>query len=62
MLTPTPSTTIIGAGVGPFTPRGGGNNLTVRTWALFVFNLVIKFLKELCTNYEGVKIEKLHTL
>jgi hypothetical protein len=60
-LTLTPSTTIIGVGVGLSTHGGGGNNPAFRGWVL-IFNLVINFFKELHTNYQGVKIEKLHTL
>ncbi len=62
MLTPTPSTTIIGAGVGPFMPRGGGNNLTVKADAFFTFNPITKLFEELHINYQGMKTEKLHTL
>jgi hypothetical protein len=55
MLTPTPSTTIIGASVGPFTPRSGGNDLTIKAWAFLDFNPIIEFFEELHTNYQGVQ-------
>jgi len=60
--TPTPSTTITRAGAGPSTHGGGGNSPTIKARVLLAFNLVTKFFEELCTNYQGVKIEKLFTL
>jgi hypothetical protein len=55
MSTPTPSTTITWAGVGPSTHGGGGNGPIVKARALPAFNLVIEFFEELHTNYQGVK-------
>jgi hypothetical protein len=60
--TPTPSTTIIGAGANLSIPRDNGSSLTIRARALPTFNLAIEFFEELRTNYQGVKIGKLHTL
>jgi hypothetical protein len=60
--TPTPSTTITWAGVGPSILGGGGNGSIVRAWVFPTFNPTTEFFEELCTNYQGVKIEKLRTL
>jgi hypothetical protein len=58
----TLSTIITRAGAGLFTFRGRGNDLTIKAQVLPTFNPVTKFFEELRTNYQGVKIEKLHTL
>jgi hypothetical protein len=60
MSTHTPLTTIIKAIESP-TLGGGGNSPTIRGWVP-TFNLVVEFFEELRTNYQSVKMEKLHTL
>jgi hypothetical protein len=42
--------------------RGGGSSTATKAHVLFTFNFVIEFFEELRTNYQGVKIDKLHTL
>ncbi len=51
MLTPTPPTIITRVSASLSTPRGSGNGLTIRAWALLAFNLIIEFFEKLCTNY-----------
>ncbi len=51
MSTPTPSTIITWAGVGPSTLGGGDNDPIVKARVLPTFNVVIEFFEELCTNY-----------
>jgi hypothetical protein len=62
MLTPSPSTTIIGVNVGPSTPGGSGSDPIGKAWVFFAFNPVTKFFEKSHTNHQGVKIEKLCTL
>jgi hypothetical protein len=45
------------------TTNGGGVRASISTWGpLHVFNLVVKFFRELQQNYYGVNIEKLKNL
>ncbi len=62
MPTPIPSTIITGAGAGLSMFGGGGNGSFVRAHVFFAFNPITNFFEELCTNYQGVKTKKLHTL
>jgi hypothetical protein len=62
MPTPTPSTIITRAGAGPSMPRGGGSSSIVRARVFPTFHPMIEFFDEFRINYQGVKIEKLHTL
>jgi len=57
-----PLTIIIGVGAGPFMPRGGGSSTITKAQVILTFNLVTKFFEELRTNYQGVKMDRLHTL
>ncbi len=61
-LTPTPLTTIMGVSAGSSTFGSNGGGPTIRAWVLPVVNTITEFLKELCTNYQGVKTNKLCTL
>jgi hypothetical protein len=57
-----PLTIITRAGVGPSMLGSNGSSLTIRTRILLAFNPITKLFEELCTNYQGVKTEKLCTL